>query len=154
MSSEIRKRKNIKNVEEIEEEEKNFFRVAETKHSWNYFLISIFFLVTILIISFFRSPFSPKVPTGLQLVDLNGPFEVNSKMTRGKRYEGLAGPESIVEDDGVLITGLLDGRIIKIFPNAAGVTGEGKVINITSGKIKGAEKTSEDINHGRPLGDF
>ncbi|XP_076822369.1 adipocyte plasma membrane-associated protein-like isoform X2 [Clavelina lepadiformis] len=141
--------------EPIKEQEASVFSRPETQQAFVSFrlalLITTGIVIATLLLAYMTSPITAVGVEELTIVELTGPFELNRKLSKGKQIL-MSAPESIVEHKGNLYTGLADGRIVKIHPSEDGALGAGKVEYLTNGIIPKAEKTTEDINHGRALG--
>jgi len=84
---------------------------------------------------------------------LTGVFAQNENLTQGvAKYPGSSGPESMVEYNGYVYTGLMDGRIVKIGPSAEGVIGAGNISDVITVVLPDAPKTIPFATKGRPLG--
>jgi len=71
------------------------------------------------------------------------------------RISNLPGAECIEElPEKNLVTGLIDGRIVQIKQSATGHIGEGDIELIRNIVFPDAPKTTDDMSHGRPLGQW
>ena len=59
----------------------------------------------------------------------------------------------MVEYNGYVYTGLMDGRIVKIGPSAEGVIGAGNISDVITVVLPDAPKTIPFATKGRPLGE-
>jgi len=105
---------------------------VETQKSWSVFGVLILMLFSVLFLGYLLCPFTVQTPPNIQLTELKGVFKVNTDLAQGRRVKGLKGAESIAEvgDTNILIAGLLDGRVVKIYPSEDGIVGNGIVENL------------------------
>lgn len=93
-------------------------------------------------------------PDEVKIIDYEGVFAINTKLTSGVKIPGIVGPESqVLDDEGNIYSSTKDGKIAKISPSSKGEVAKGRITFLRDEtNIKGAAKANPNLETGWALG--